>query len=132
MAKQDLKTELALIGDKSIQVETDDGETIVVPMDKDGNAMANKILFAQIRHVLKKNIKDYHNQDRTLTPKEIRDLAEAAASVAKGSGEVFREADPFINQPGQPATEVKVSEISFDTLKKNDTPASESNPLGNK
>jgi hypothetical protein len=106
-------------------ISTVDGQELIVPADKEENAIANKILAAQIRQQIQTNIKRYKDSEELLTPKQLLELAQAAHALQKFSGDVYQGSDPMANRPDNSGpTEVKVEEVSFDKL--NDKPAGES------
>src|SRR6478736_5785099 len=81
-----------LIGNQ-IAVKESNGDTLIIPSDKAGNRVANMILAAQIRSLIQGYIKTYKEKDMLPTPKDLKDLAEAAKSLHNFSGEVYREDD---------------------------------------
>jgi len=93
------KTELStkgsindLIGN-SISVTESNGDTLIIPSDKAGNRVANMILAAQIRSLIQGSIKTYKEKEMLPTPKDLKDLAEAAKSLNQFSGEVYKDDD---------------------------------------
>lgn len=103
-----------LIG-TSIDIKLPDGAVVIVPSEKSGNRAANMILAAQLRHLIQNSIKTYREKDMLATPKDLKDLAEAAKSLHQFSGDVYREDDA-----GQTAMPKKIkdsrdtTEVSFD------------------
>src|SRR5690349_1186230 len=87
-----------LIGD-SVDIKMPDGDSVIVPTEKSGNRVANMILAAQIRHMIQNSIKTYKDKDMLPTPKDLKDLAEAAKSLHQFSGEVYKEIEEPIAQP---------------------------------
>lgn len=81
-----------LIGN-AISVQEADGKTLIIPSDKSGNRVANMILAAQIRTLIQTSITTYKEKDMLPTPKDLKDLAEAAKSLHQFSGEVYKEDD---------------------------------------
>ena len=104
-----------LIGN-SVDIKMPGGETIIVPSDKSGNRVANMILAAQIRAMIQKNLKKYDDQDMLATPKDLKDLAEAAKSLHQFSGDVYKEEDSGqISAKPKKIEDAKVeSEVNFD------------------
>jgi len=74
-------------------VITKDGVEVMVPTGQAENSMANKFLASQMRHMLHEQIKKYNDGEIRLTPKELKDLTEAARNVAEFSGVVYKESD---------------------------------------
>jgi len=85
--------EIARLMPKAYEVETD-GAIVRVPGDAGENRIANHLLAAAIRHLLEQNIKKLQNLDGPMTPKELRDLAEAGKSLAEFSQQVYKDPDP--------------------------------------
>jgi|SRR6478736_6250178 len=79
-----------LIGD-SISVQESNGDTLIIPADRAGNRVANMILAAQIRSLIQGSIKTYKEKEMLPTPKDLKDLAEAAKSLNQFSGEVYKD-----------------------------------------
>lgn len=106
-----------LIGN-SVSVKLADGTTVIVPTDRDSNRVASAIVAAKVRHLLEKSLKKYNDMDVTPTPKDLKDLAEAAASLARSSGEVYKEAEgdigPSDPKPEKATTPAPVKEVNFD------------------
>lgn len=94
-----------------------DGSSVIVPAGKSGNRVANMIVAAEVRHLLQNSIKRYRDQEMLPTPKDLKDLAEAAASLARFSGDVYKEeeADILPSEPKKDAKPAAPSEdVSFD------------------
>lgn len=72
----------------SILVKKDDGTTIMVPLGEDENKIANQILASEMRSVIQTTMERY--KSATLTPKELKELAEACRNVAEFSAEVYK------------------------------------------
>src|SRR5664279_5555571 len=70
---------------KGVEV-TIDGSTVFVPSNKEENSVASMVTAAQMRDLIQAQIKKYKDGELQLSPKELRDLAEALATVAKFSG----------------------------------------------
>ncbi len=105
-----------LIGN-SVDIKMPGGATIIVPSDKSGNRVANMILAAQIRAMIQKNLKRYDDQDMLATPKDLKDLAEAAKSLHQFSGDVYKEDDGGqpVAKPKKVADSSDNSDVNFDT-----------------
>ncbi len=100
---------------KSFQV-TLDGETINVPVGKDENRVASMVSAAQMRDLIQVQIKKYKEGEIQLSPKELKDLAEALHTVAKFSGEVYASGEDVApdekSANGEDA--IPVEEVKFD------------------
>jgi hypothetical protein len=70
-------------------VVTIDGHDVMVPNGPAENATANKLLASQMRHFLQEQIKKYMDSDVQASPKDLKDLAEAASNIAKFSALVY-------------------------------------------
>lgn len=79
-----------LIGN-SISVTESNGDELIIPSDQAGNRVANMIMAAQIRALIQRSMKTYKEKDMLPTPKDLKDLAEAAKSLNQFSGEVYKE-----------------------------------------
>lgn len=111
-----------LIGN-SIDIKLPDGGVVIVPSEKSGNRAANMILAAQIRHLIQDSIATYKDKDMLPTPKDLKDLAEAAKSLHQFSGAVYTEEDP---PPSIPKTIKEAAaapdEVSFDAVIEQEKP----------
>lgn len=70
-----------------------EAEIVRVPVNGKENRVANQIMAARMRHVIESHLDTYRGDGTKLTPAEIRQLTQAAADVAKFSGEVYPEGD---------------------------------------
>lgn len=95
-----------------------DGNTLIVPFDKNENANANKILAAQLRQTLQIALKAYKDGEQTLTPKEINDLATAAKTISQMSKDVYETSEPISAPKPQVDAEVQVDEVDFSAEQK--------------
>jgi hypothetical protein len=102
-----------------IEIKTPDGEVMLVPISAEDNITSNKILASKMRRLIEDNMKSYSG--KIMTPKELKELAEAARSVAEFSGEVYKQGEPL--EDGKPTKNVTGSdnsglpdEIKFDAL----------------
>lgn len=102
---------------ESVIVKDAGGEEISVPVNKQENKIANQFLAAQMRRYIQKTIEVYRERELNMSPKEIKDLVEAAARVAEFSGEVYKDADP-IAQGEKKAEVTEATIIDFTSLKK--------------
>lgn len=82
----------ALVG-QSVKVDDGQGGQFLVPLGPSENRTANQILASQMRNYIQKQMKMYADGEKMLTPAELRQLAEAAAVVARFSGEVYEKAE---------------------------------------
>ena len=98
---------------KSFEV-SQNGQTIRVPVDKNENRIANMISAAQMRDLIQTQIKRYKDGELDLSPKELKDLAEALSTVSKMSGDVYEGANP---EQEDETTEKSVSEAEPDFSK---------------
>ena len=71
-----------------------DGHDVRVPNGKEENITANKLLACSARSLLEDQIKRYRDEGLRITPKELRDLAEAAKSIADFSATVYNDVEP--------------------------------------
>jgi hypothetical protein len=107
-----------LVG-QSVRVDDGEGGTFIVPAGPTENRTANQILASQMRNYIQMQMKRYKEGDKLLTPAELRQLAEAAAVVARFSGEVYDKGESAI--PAAPAKNVSHVEtaaepVDFSTL----------------
>lgn len=71
-------------------IEIKDGErSIIIASNLEENRVLNYYTIGQIRDVLTHSIEDFRNKEATLTPKELRDLAEAGRALADYSDTVY-------------------------------------------
>jgi len=99
----------------SVTIKTSATESVIVPSEKAGNRVANMILAAKIRALIESSITTYKDKDMLPTPKDLKDLAEAAKSLHQFSGEVYKEDDTPISQPKQiEKAAAKEAEVDFD------------------
>lgn len=102
---------------------TIDGQEIVVAANKQENDTLNMVVAAQLRNILQENIKRYKESGQTLTPKELKELAESARNIAEFSGEIYKGAEPIEDKPNQKPAEKtgsgeSLDDISFDKIGK--------------
>ncbi len=90
-AKKPQSTSLSKLIGKSIVVKDgeNDADGIIVPMGPEENRMANMLLAAQMRQVIREMMKRYKERDALLTPKELKDLADSAKILTEFSGNVY-------------------------------------------
>lgn len=126
MAVKRKDSSLARLAPGLIKVVGPDGKDVMVPSNADENRTLNMVLASQMRSYLQEQLNKYKDGDRVLSPKEIKDLAEAAAKIAEFSGVVFQ-GEPISNK--EPAKAVEpATDISFDSLRKNDHKPSQIDP----
>jgi hypothetical protein len=120
MAKQKQDPALALeaIIGSSVRVDDGKGGNFLVPSGQVENRIANQILASQMRHLIQEHIKTFRDKEAVLTPKEIRDMAEAARSVATFSGEVYSQGEsiPPRNEIKDVMIVGKEEKVDFDML----------------
>lgn len=117
----------AIIG-SSVSIDDGKGGSFLVPLGAAENKIANQVLASQMRHMIQEHIKVFRDKDTTLTPKELRDLAEAAKSVAQFSGEVYVGNESLITKPEMKSaipSEKPDDAINFDDLTKPKEPAAQ-------
>lgn len=112
MAKKENKDQGALARLVPHQVVNVDGHDVMVPNGTAENANANKLLASQMRTLIQKNIKKFNDQDIRLTPKELLDMAAAAAKIAEFSGVVYKEAE----QGPDDKPQMKQADVSDDAI----------------
>ena len=91
------------------------GETVLVPTNRDQNTLANQLVAAQIRHQIQKQLKKIEDGDTMLTPRELRDLTEAASKLAEFSGTVYAQ-EPASNAPKQVTPTAEAETVDFSGL----------------
>ncbi len=110
---------------ESIEITNADGTKLMVPVSAEANAVLNKIMASQMRSLIQKSMEKFADQDH-LTPKELKELTEAARNVAEFSGEVYK-AGEEINEPGEKRADPVVADvIDFSKLKSQPKPDKES------
>ncbi len=60
-----------------------------VASNKEENNIMNMIVMAQMRHMIQNHIKRYEDEERLLTPKEVKDMADAVKAMAGASQEIY-------------------------------------------
>lgn len=93
----------------SIEISNPDGTVTHVPITAEDNSTANKILASQMRELISKSIHKFGGLD-VMTPKELKELTEAARNVAEFSGEVYKSGESI------DAGEKRVEPITEDVL----------------
>jgi predicted DNA-binding transcriptional regulator YafY len=85
------------------------------------------VMAAQIRNLIQRTLKAYKDKEIMPTPKELKEIAEAARNAAEFSGEIYKGADE-VEAPGtkqEKAVEGEVQtldDINFDAIKTGTTP----------
>lgn len=101
------------------------GVDVIVPNGPKENATANKLLASQLRDFLQRQIKKYNDADAQATPKDIKDLAEAAKNIAQMSGDVYKAAEMMegVESRPEPKTVAQSDEdIDLGSVVKNPVP----------
>jgi hypothetical protein len=80
---------LAKIAPNVKVITTDDGTDIVLAGDAAENKILNYLMFAQVRALIQQNIARYADKD-IITPKELKDLVEAAKGLAESSTTLYQ------------------------------------------
>ena len=128
MAKKPQTTSLSkLIGNSIVVKDSDESEGIVVPMGAEENRMANMLLAAQMRQLIRDAMKKYKEKEALLTPKELKDLAETAKTVAEFSGTVYSGGAFEVSTKTGPETPPDEFKADFSGIKRVD-PAPEEKP----
>lgn len=118
MAKPKPKnTEVGRLMPTSIQVRDDDGTIMLVPANADENRIAGMLMAAKMRKLLEKNIQKYRDQDATLTPKELAELATAAAKIEGFAGDVYKGSEVSLPSSKDNETQSQQDEeVKFEVL----------------
>jgi len=113
MAKK--STSLGRLLPKSVTITLGD-DSVLLP----GNAAENKILgyfmAAQMRNLFETSMKDFKDKGITMTPREMRDLAEAGRALAEFSAELYKGEESAVPALKQ-ADKAQPDDLSFDSLK---------------
>lgn len=125
MAKK--STELARLIPNAFVVKRPEGEDLIVASNADENKILNYILASQIRSLIEKNLKEYTNLEKILSPKELKDLADAGRSLAEFSATVY-EGPAAVSEKKAEAIPVDSTDFSQLTTKKNEDRPSEESP----
>lgn len=107
-------TSIARFTPNSIKIDND-GQEVIVPLDKHENAFLNMVLAAQGRAMIQQALKAWKDLGQTPSPKELRDIAGAMKDIASFSAEIYA------NTPEQPKPaeqQVAAEDINFDELSK--------------
>lgn len=97
----------------AVVVRMGDGSELMLPSNKEENADANKLVAAQIRSLLQAQIRKYRESDETITPQQLRDLAQAGSFIAKFSGEVYAASEPIRPSQGPKSVDDAIDEVDF-------------------
>lgn len=99
----------------SIEINNPDGTVTHVPISAEDNSTANKILASQMRELISKSIHKFGGLD-VMTPKELKELTEAARNVAEFSGEVYKSGESI--ETGEKRAEPVLEDVlDFSKLK---------------
>lgn len=110
---------------ESIEIKNADGTITMVPVTKEDNDNLNKILASQMRDLIQKSIQKFGSLDH-LTPKELKELTEAARNVAEFSGEVYKSGDSIDDNNVKRVDPVVSDLIDFSKLKGSQKPSDQS------
>lgn len=110
----DKKALVALIPNAT-KVEVD-GKELLIPGNADENKILDQVVAAQIRGIIQDSIQRYNDKEAILTPKELKDLADAGRSLAQFSAEVYKEFGA--NKPPAAPTPVTPNTDDFEVLDK--------------
>lgn len=88
-------TTLSRLTPNAIEVKQGE-ETIIVATTQDENKILNYFLAAKIRALIEANLQRYKDGETTLTPRELKDVADAGRSLAEFSATLYKESDPLI------------------------------------
>lgn len=108
-----ISTTLARLTPNAIEVKQGD-DVITVATTQDENKILNYFLAAKIRALIEANLQRYKDGETTLTPRELKDVADAGRSLAEFSATLYKESDPLITTEKVVETE---DAPNFDKLK---------------
>jgi hypothetical protein len=112
--KKNSRSALTRLTPNSVDMKID-GQDIRVATDSSENRIMNMVMASQMRSLIQQSLKKFAEQDVTLTPKEIRDMAEAAKSVAAFSAEVYSVGEGIdVNKSEKPAENQETSDAEPD------------------
>ena len=101
----------------SIEVKHPDGTSMLVPVTAEDNTIANKILASQMRDLISRSIAKFGSLDM-MTPKELKEITEAARNIAEFSGEVYKSGDLPQDEDGEKRVESSTVEpLDFASIK---------------
>lgn len=86
---------------------TVDGTEVHMPVGKLENQMLNCLLISQVRQMAQDNIKKIKDMDGAITPRELKDLIDSVANLAKSSSEIYSEVEGEIGADKQEKTAEK-------------------------
>lgn len=92
-----------------------DGMDVRVATNKSENQIMNMMLASQMRSLIHQTIKNYKDDEVKLSPKELKDLSDAARNVAQFSAEIYLDPAADIKPPERNAE--KPDDIDFSKLK---------------
>lgn len=119
MAKR-VVTELSRLTPKSISVKTEKG-TIILAGDADENRILNYLLAAKIRAFIEENLERYQAAESQASPKDLKDIVEAARGLFESTAELYKGGEPVTNERAVDA--IPIDTTDFSKLNKNDDPA---------
>lgn len=112
--KKRISTELAKLIPDSIEIK--DGEDIIrVAGNAEENRILNYLLAAQIRSLIERNVKKFAELESPLTPRELKEIADAGRSLAEFSAEIYKSAEPV--HPERPVESAATEILDFSKLK---------------
>ncbi len=106
----------------SIEVKQPDGSLISVPVSAEDNTKANKIMASKMRSMFESTMKKYQDAEQTLTPKELKEMADAARAIAEFSGEIYKSGDVIQEEDGpsvkqaEPSSEIPGGDFELDQV----------------
>lgn len=121
MSKTKASTQLASLVPNAIRVKNDDGEEVFVASDRAENKLLSMVVAAQMRALLQTSMKTYNEKGMTPTPKELKELTEAARNIAEMSDAIYVGTDglPEKKDPKNVTGSSMLDDLSFDNLKPN-------------
>lgn len=120
-----LVTTLARLLPKSIEVKAD-GKAVIVAGNAEENRILNYFLAAQIRDLLEENLKRYKDLEKLLTPRELKELADAGRTLSEYSATVYKEGEPI--EPSEQKVEPTSDIPDFSKLNPIETTTEQENP----
>lgn len=91
-------TTLGRLIPNSIEVKSGD-DSVIVAGNAEENKILNYFLAAKIRSLIEANLIKYKDSDLPMSPKELKDLADAGRSLAEFSATLYKENEPLAVRP---------------------------------
>lgn len=91
------------------------GEASVrVPVNKEENRIASMVAAAQVREMIQAQVKKWKDGETPLTPKELKDLSDALAVLAKSSAEIYSQGqdEDAHDHPSEPVKVEPAADLS--------------------